>query len=122
MAHTETTKIGIRFTTMKGFEEFPHIEILIKNHYKGGLEEWFNWFGSSIHIDDYDLNPYCNGSYRKRYSFSARTNEISDVMIACFGTDFIHTNSLETIKAKALKMLEYMNYTRPYYEKYEIVR
>ena len=47
---------------------------------------------------------------------------MSDVMIACFGTDFIFTNSLETIKANALKMLEYMNYTRPYYKKYEIVR
>ena len=120
MADIGTTKIGIRFTTMKGFGEFPHIEILIKNHYKGGVEEWFDWFGSSIHIDDYDLNPYCNAP--KRYSFSARTDEMSDVMIACFGTDFIHTNSLKTIKAKAMKMLEYMNYTRPYYEKYEIVR
>ena len=113
--------VQIRFTTMKGFEEFPHIEILIKNHYKDGAEEWFEWFGPGIHIDDYDLNPYCNG-YRERYSFSARTDEMSDVMIACFGTDFIFTNSLETIKANALKMLEYMNYTRPYYKKYEIVR
>ena len=48
----------IRFTTMKGFEEFPHIEVLIKNHYKGGAEEWFDWFGPGIHIDDYELNHY----------------------------------------------------------------
>ena len=114
--------VKIRFTTMIGFEAFPHIEILIKNHYKGGADEWFEWFGPGIHIDDYYLNHYCNDNYVKRYSFSARTDEMSDVMIACFGTDFIHADSLETIKAKALKMLEYMNYTRPYYKKYEVVR
>lgn len=117
----------IRFTTMKGFEEFPHIEVLIKNHYKGGVEEWFDWFGPGIHIDDYELNQYTRAYLTKdykyvRYVLSARTDEMSDVMIACFGTDVILTDTLGKIKTKALKMLEYMNYTRPYYEKYEIVR
>lgn len=119
--------VQIRFTTMKGFEEFPHLEVLIKNHYKNGAEEWFEWFGTGIHIDDYELNKYTHAWLTKdceyvRYVLSARTDEMSEVMIACFGTDFIHAASLDTIKRKALKMLEYMNYTRPYYEKYEIVR
>ena len=117
----------IRFTTMKGFEEFPHIEVLIKNHYKDGVEEWFDWFGPGIHIDDYELNQYTRAYLTKdykyvRYVLSARTDEMSDVMIGCFGTDVILTDTLEKIKTKALKMLEYMNYTRPYFEKYEIVR
>ena len=119
--------VQIRFTRIKGFEEFPHIEILIKNHHKGGVEEWFVWFGSSIHIDDYELNQYTRAYLTKdykyvRYVLSARTDEMSKVMIACFGTDVIYAASLETIKNKMLKMLEYMDYTRPHYEKYEIVR
>lgn len=119
--------VHTRFTTMKGFEEFPHFEVLIKNHYKGGVEEWFEWFGPGIHIDDYELNQYTRAYLTKddkyvRYVLFARTDEMSDVMIACFGTDFIHAASLETIKNKLLKMLEYMDYTRPYYGNYEIVR
>lgn len=119
--------VKIRFTKMNGFEEYPHIEVLIKNHYKGGAEEWFDWFGPGIFIVDYELNRFTHAYLTKdgeyvRYTLSARTDEMSGVMIACFGTDFIHADSLETIERKALKMLEYMNYTRPYYEKYEIVR
>ena len=119
--------VQIRFTAMKGFEEFPHLEVLIKNHYKGGAEEWFDWFGSGIHIDDYELNQYTHAYLNKdgeyvRYVLSARTDEMGDVMIACFGTGVIYTDTLEKIRTKVLKMLEYMNYTRPCYEKYEIVR
>ena len=119
--------VQIRFTTIKGFEEFPHIEVLIKNHYKGGAEEWIDWFGSGIHIDDYELNQYTRAYSTKdgkyiRYALTARTDEMGDVMIACFGTDVIYTDTLEKIKTMALKMLEYINYTRPYFEKFEIVR
>ena len=62
----------------------------------------------------------CTGVYSRRTGDVG--DEMSEVMIACFGTDVIFAASLDKIKRKALKMLEYMNYTRPYYEKYEIVR
>lgn len=113
--------VQIKFTSLRGFAEFPTPEVLVRNKLLGGREQWLDWFGSGIHIDDYDLNRFTNG-FPKRYSLSARTDEMSNVMIACFGTDVIYTDSLETIKNKLLKMLEYMDYTRPYYGNYEIVR
>lgn len=119
--------VQIKFTSLRGFAEFPTPEVLVRNKRLGGREQWIDWFGAGIHIDDYELNQYTRAYLTKdnkyvRYALSARTDEMSKVMIACFGTDVIYAASLETIKNKLLKMLEYMDYTRPYFGDYEIVR
>lgn len=116
----------IRFDTMQGFEEYPIPKVLVRNWRHGGREEWFDWFGSSIHIDDYERNRYCrpildSEGIPQRYTLSARTDEMSEVMIACFGTDVLRLSSLDMVKNRLCRMLHKMNYTRRFYEKYEIV-
>lgn len=112
---------------MKGFEEFPTPEILVRDKSRGGCEQWLDWFGSSIHIDDYELNRYCHPIPNDlgipiRYVLSARTDEMSRIMIECFGTDFLYLNSTTAIATRLQRILHKMDYTRFGYKNYEVVR
>jgi hypothetical protein len=111
--------VEIKFEALKGFEEYPRPYVKIINHYKEDKEEWFDWFGCNVKIERTPI-PLIN----KPYVLVAMNQIYSDIFIQLFGDDFLHEFSTETIKAKLLKVLEYMEYKHPYDSKgyYEIIK
>lgn len=117
--------VEIKFEALKGFEEFPTAYVKIKNHYKEGKEEWFDWFGCSVKIERTEI-PLIDRETGvcKHFILAAMNPTYSHVFIQLFGDDFLREISTETIKRKLLKVLEYMEYKHPYDYKgyYEIIK
>ena len=117
--------VEIKFEALKGFEEFPTAYVKIRNHYKEGKEEWFDWFGCSVKIERTEI-PLIDRETGvcKHFILAAMNQTYSDIFIQLFGDDFFRESSTETIKRKLLKVLEYMEYKHPYDYKgyYEIIK
>lgn len=109
----------IKFTHLQGFEEYPNPVVKVKRLDKDGKEDWFNVFGSGLHIEKRPDGTF--GDY-KDYVMEGRTDDMSNIMIAVFGTDRIRCTSLESIKGKLHKILEYVDYKFPYQNFLEIIK
>lgn len=115
--------VQIKFETMQGFEEFPTPYVLVRDHYKGGVERWFSYFGPGVCIEKLSRPFYKKGGYQRfEYLFQARTDYYIDMFIKAFGNDTLYCYDLNHVRNKLLKLLATMDYQKPFMEKYEIVR
>lgn len=114
----------IKFTHLQGFEEYPNPVVKVKRLDKDGKEDWFNVFGSGLHIEKHPDGTFFDreNGVLKDYVMEGRTDDMSNIMIDVFGTDCIRCTSLEGIKTRLHKILEYVDYKFPYQHFLEIIK
>ena len=102
-----------RFNTQSRFSGVPSFEVFVTQDLYGVERQmWYDWFGASILIE---RNCY------DYYNLSARTDQMSQIFIEVFDTDFIFNESLEYIRYKLIKVIKHMNNKPLYGGKIKIV-
>ena len=102
-----------RFNTQGRFSCIPSFEVFVTQDLYGVERQmWYDWFGASILIE-----RNCHDFY----NLSARTDEMSQIFIEVFDTDFIFNEHLEYIRYKLIKVIKYMNYKPLHGAKIKIV-